>query len=336
MSLRVAQMDTDDAHTWDRLVASFEGTTVFHTSAWLSVLEKTFGHRRLLLRFEEKDGRCVAVLPLVVARKAVFKIAASPLRGTTGIMGPLSSGAGTADIADALDRYGKEKGFDYVELTFTSETDSGAWSRLGYEHEFKETYKLYLPGDEAGAWGALESKCRNMVRKAEKSGVSIVEGDAKDLDGYYAMLCESFGKSGIKPTTTKEFIKNVYEGLAPRGMLKLLFAEYGGKKVSGGIFLHGMDGVYFWSGAALTEYNKVAPNNLLQWHVIRWACNNGYRTYDMAGKGIARIDHFKQSFGPRIERYSYVWKANNVCARIGRNLYKKLMFSLRKKGRARQ
>ena len=148
------------------------------------------------------------------------------------------------------------------------------------------------------------------------------------------MLCESFSKSKIKPTTSRDFIKNVVETLSPHGMLKLAFAVVDGKKASGGIFLLFNGTVYFWSGAALNEFNKFAPNNLLQWHIIRWASRNNYRMYDMAGKGIERIDRFKESFGPQVAAYSYLWKANGVLAKTSRELYKTFMNIRRRKGRS--
>lgn len=323
--------EIQNQYEWNDLVAGFNGSLVFHTFQWLEVLEKTFAQRKLLLCFKDESDTVVGIFPLMTTKKAIFNISASPLRGTTGYMGPRLNGIPMSDFMTLFNRYCLNRKYDYVEVTFPEATDASALRSQGFQSLERLTYRLLLDESEDALWNNLDSKCRNMIRKAEKHGVVIMDGTINDIDDYYEMLCQSFAKHNTKPSVSKVFIKNAYECLIADGMIKFLFASINGKKISGAIFLLYNKHVYFWSGAALSEYNKYAPNNLLQWNLIKWACNNNFVIYDMAGKGIKSIDHFKESFGAQALPYCYAWKSYSCFAGISRYIYKTIAFARRGK-----
>ena len=68
------------------------------------------------------------------------------------------------------------------------------------------------------------------------------------------------------------------------------------------------------------------PNDLLQWHALRSACEEGYRRYDM-GAGLARdagLTHFKRKWGAHpVPRYRYYSSApeSRGHGRAGREVY---------------
>ena len=71
---------TCDPH-WDRLAASHPDFTVFHSSAWMRVLSKTYGHKPLVLCWSSK-GEPAAALPILEV--------ASPLTGRRGVSLPFT------------------------------------------------------------------------------------------------------------------------------------------------------------------------------------------------------------------------------------------------------
>jgi len=68
--------------------------------------------------------------------------------------------------------------------------------------------------------------------------------------------------------------------------------------------------ILYWHGAALQEFFKHYPNNLLHAELMAWGCANGYLVYDMGpSAGLEGVARFKESFGAQAHDFrSYRWK----------------------------
>ena len=72
--------------------------------------------------------------------------------------------------------------------------------------------------------------------------------------------------------------------MAESGIASLWFAGLGGHD-TGALLLHsGELVVYFAAGSRDdADMRRTRANHLLQWRIIRWAAESGYRGYDMGG-----------------------------------------------------
>ena len=290
MEIRI--IGNKELREWNSLVEQFPNATLFHTMEWLNVLERTFHLKKLLLGLY-RDGRMVGLFPVLMTRKGLFRILGSPLTGWgTPYMGPLVEAELLDEAMRAFDGFVKSLRVDYVEVRFP-QANLSLSSMTRFNNEQVYTYILDLDGSEDKVWSKLKSQCRNKVRKALKSNVKIVEPEEKSwVEDFYPMLTRSFAKTGQVPGRTRGFYYNLWDSLRPVGRLKVLLAEYEGHRVAGGVFPMYRDTIYFIAGGSYGGYNKVAPNNLMHWHMIKWAAMNGLRKYDFCGKGIESIDQF--------------------------------------------
>ncbi len=292
---------------------------------WINFLENSFQLKRLLLGIF-KDNQIVGVFPTLVTRRGPFKIWGSPLRGWgTAFMGPLVEKELLEEVMLGFDRLLGKLRIDYVEFCFSQEEGipRDVLNSKGYVCEPAFTWILDLTGGEQKLWAGLGDKGRNVVRKALKNQVTIVEPVGADwVEEFYPMLTESLRKHGTSPGKSREVYYKLQDFLGTN-RLKILLAQQEGKTIAGGVFPFYKGTVYFWSGGSHTEYDRLAPNNLLQWHLIKWASRNGLKRYDMYGKGIPSIDRFKSSFGSREASYSRYWKAANPLIRVARDAYQK-------------
>ena len=313
---------------WNKIVGESPYGTIFHTLEWMEILEKTYKVKKLPLGIYEKE-ELIGVLPAFLQRKGIFKLITSPLReAATPYGGPIIKESLLRDVTLAFDKFTKSIG--YVDVTFSPKMrlDYEILKKYNYEERF--TYILNLDQDIDNVWKNLNKKCRNMIRKAEKSDVKIIEGDKKEyLEEYYKMVEDAYKKSNIKPPISTKYYKILFEALYPNN-LKILFAEYDGRLIAGAIFPYFEDRIYYWDGASHQEYNKVAPNNLIQWHLIEWAVENRFKVYDMIGANIPSIAKFKASFGGDRIGYFYVYKFNSAWAKYGRKAYVWWRKSIRK------
>ena len=313
-------LEKNELKEWDKIVKQSPYGTIFHTLDWMEILERTYNVKKLPIGIYQ-DDKMIGVFPAFLQRKGIFKLITSPLReAATPYGGPLIKENFLKEVFLAFDKFTKNMG--YIDITFSPKLNLNGKILRSSNYEERFTYILNLDRNVDDIWKNLNKKCRNMIRKAEKSNVKIIEGDKKEcLEEYYKMVKDTYKKSNTKPPISMKYYQMVFDVLYQKKQLKVLFAEYDGKVVAGAIFPYFDNRIYYWDGASYQEYNKVAPNNLIQWHLIEWAVENGFKVYDMIGANIPSIAKFKASFGGDMVKYFYVYKFNSVMAKYGRKAY---------------
>ncbi|ODA41173.1 hypothetical protein DSBG_2077 [Desulfosporosinus sp. BG] len=305
-----------------------KGTTqgsLFHRWEWQDVIEAGFGVRVNRLGLFDQDGVLRGLLPLMERKMSLLKLAGSSLSGTaTPHSGPLGS-ITLAEVLPALEEYAKEKHLDYLEIRLQDLQERDVLEQNGYTVEELLTLDLHIPKDQEALWNGLEVRCRNAVRKAEKSGVEVFEPKTLEewLEPYYELSCGVYLRQEKEPPFTKEYFTALWQNLYPSGDLLVLLARYEGKIIAGQIFPQDRNVGYYLDGVSDREYNKVAPNNLLQWEYLKRADGLGIQLYDMVGANIPSIAKFKKSFGSTERSYLYGYRNRSLAARIGRTVYAK-------------
>ena len=127
----------------------------------------------------------------------------------------------------------------------------------------------------------ISSKNRNMIRKAEKEGVTIVESDdyetfRKLYDGTMSDLhAESFY---FFPQSYYEEYKQTFKD---RRLLCL--AKLDGKVIAGSMFMFSDDYAHYHLSARDREYSRYAANNLILWYGIQKAKERGCKWLHFGG-----------------------------------------------------
>lgn len=310
---------------WNEFVSASEHGTLFHTWEWISILEDIYKVKKLPIGIFEEDN-LIGIFPTFIQKKAFLKLAMSPLHtAATPYGGPLLLKSLPRDIFEKFEDFVEKYDVGYIEL-FTSPGFyiKKVLERENYTCSDKKTLIIDLNKTKDELWRGLDKKCRNAIRKARKNNVEIINAnDKKTLDDFYQMTKETYEKWGMKPPIAKEYFCRVWDVFKPKQQLMVLFAMYEGQLIAGAIFPFYKSEVYYWSGASYTEYNKVAPNNLIQWSLIEWAIDNKFEKYDMLGADIPSIAKFKASFGGEKVRHIYAYKFKSPLAKIGRKVYEK-------------
>jgi hypothetical protein len=185
----------------------------------------------------------------------------------------------------------------------------------GWQVAGRETYMVDLLAGETALWKNLESRGRNKVRKAIKSGL-VVESvtDRSVIDTFYPMLEASYARHHAVPPHPKAFFVGLHERLVPAGLMEVLAAKYQGQVVAVALLVHDDREVRCMSSASLAEFHHLQPNNLVQWHGIQWAAGQGLARYDFGGKGQPTIDSFKETFRPSVHAFTFYWRAKPLVA----------------------
>lgn len=145
---------------------------------------------------------------------------------------------------------------------------------------------------------SISSKNRNMIRKAEKLGVKVKEGNSfeKFIEIYLATM-ESLGA-----TQYYYFNKQYFENLFKLGHDKmfLLEATVDSEIISSAVFLCSDDYISYHLAGSNHNFLGHAPNNLLLFKAIQLACQRGYKRFHLGGGTKETLEDslfkFKKSF----------------------------------------
>jgi len=143
----------------------------------------------------------------------------------------------------------------------------------------------------------FSSKCRNQVRKAQKSGV-CVEFDFRgerlaDFIRLYGMMVEKNDISGYYDFP-EVFFKAVFAQCAPHAFLA--HALYEGQVISSAIFLSYGPYLHYHLAGNAPGYGSLCANHLLLFEVAKWGKAQGKTTLHLGGAFEKGLLAFKQSF----------------------------------------
>jgi CelD/BcsL family acetyltransferase involved in cellulose biosynthesis len=323
-SHRVREISLEE---WDRQTQALPGRTVFHGAPWLRAVRDAY-RVRLRLFTAERDGQLEAALPVMLARRGPFLVSGSPLPGTsTPYLGPLF--AESCDVGAALQSFLGDRRIGRYDYAMWRALDQQRAVFLG-AHGFKavrafETYLLDLDRSERALWDGLKRSCRNRIRKARSSGLVISRENRPDfIEEIWPLALEVFGRSGIQPSFSLAFLRQMWANLGEAKQLMAWSARLDGRAVAYLLLPFDHHTLYYWAGGATSACEPLGPNNLLHWEAILGARERGFAAYDFISTrgGPGR---FKATFGPRAAFVCTHWEhGRNPLARWGRHVYEAL------------
>jgi len=321
-----------DKHEWERHVMRFPKATVFHRLDWLNLVA-TISRSRLVTYLIAHHGETIGALPVFVFRRGLFRMVASPPpQSAAPVLGPLVEDALLGDVMNGFVREAKRLGASYCELRFEGDCPAAVLQTGRFEREPRSTFVLELTAGPETLWEkSFSAACRRAIRKAQAFQLTVEEGDLRAcVDRYHALAAGVYAKHDRLPPLSRADYLAMADVAERSGMVKVLTVRAGREVIAAGIFPFGNGTVYYLDGVSDPAAHNMRPNNLLHWHLIRWACQEGLRRYDMVGAGIPGVARFKQGFGPIEVPYTYCFRTLGSVAALARASYAVLAPGARK------
>ncbi len=302
----------------------FEDRIFAQRRCWLNFL-KSFVQGEPVIAALMHDGDCVGYFTGVQFRRAGIKILASPFRGwTTPYMGfNLAPDIARSDALAALEPFAfRQLGCVHVELSDRYLTIEEGLER-GFSHRISHGFMSDLTLSEDDIFAGMASACRRAIRKSQKSGVSIVEGEPEGFaEQYYQHLLHVFAKQGLKPSFTVERVQRLIDHCHADGHLLLLRAyEEGGQCIATGLYPAFNGYSFFWGNGSDPEFLSLRPNEALHWHAMRYWKERGGRCHDWGGGGA-----YKEKYGGKPSIVPSFWKSRHPLLRLARDTAEKLYY----------
>lgn len=294
---RILPLETAAHEKWDSFVLTHPQGTLFHQTAWMRVMERTYGYRSHYFCAQRGDkitgiapsflvsnwlsGRCLISLPFAV----YAGVCAVDAETETALI-------------EQLERLAGERQVEYLELR-----NRQGGIRPGYHASPRYvTFTMPLIPDTDKLFASLPKDVRYMIRKGEKAGLHIRSG-FDQLDSFYRLMTVNLRRLGT-PAFPRALFENLIFELKNQVDLTLVYS--GEKAVAGGMSFFFRDWMQPYYIGSLEEAKTMAANDFLWWKLIQHAAAAGCTTFDFgrSKKASGNFD-FKKKWNPHVESLSY-------------------------------
>lgn len=149
-------------------------------------------------------------------------------------------------------------------------------------------------------WANITSKNRNMIRKAQKNGISIYNGRFPEIYNQFRVIYNgTMDKDHADDYYyfEDEFYKSILEDLPYNA--QVFYAVKDGMVIAASILLASNGRINYHLSGSLREFASLAPTNLLLYETALWGCENGFKTLYLGGgvgSGEDSLFKFKKAF----------------------------------------
>jgi hypothetical protein len=263
---------------WDDFVERHPHASVFHTTGWLSALERTYGFRPIAFT--------TSAPPDDLTNALVFARIRSWLTGQRLVSLPFSDHCEPlVDGADELRvlgssvvRYCGHERLSYVELRPATPAsvvpDGFGTAQTFYAH------RLDLRPDLDALLRAFhKDSIQRKIRRAEREGLRCEEGRSDALLQKFVHLLELTRRRHQVPRQPMIWFRNLIESLGDRACIHV--ASKDGQPAAAILTLAFRDTVVYKYGGSDTRLNALGGMPLLLWKTIEQAKQRGARQFDL-------------------------------------------------------
>jgi len=297
MDIKIIKTDNSSCETF---VCSKNDGKICHLPSFSNVVADATGHRSFYLVAYDCDHIC-GILPLIRVYSRLF--------GNRMISQAFSTYGGMLfDSKEACDALFNRA----IELAMKFNCESIEFRNikpLPYELKLrtgKVCMHFPLHSDPDEIWKSFLPKVRNQVRKAEKSNITATNGGAELLDDFYRLYTIRMRQLGT-PGYPRSLMYNILRQFKDNS--RIFLVRHDNLTVGAAFTICYNSFAEIPWAATLIEYNKLCPNNLLYWSVIKHYCLTGAKFFDF---GRCTVDgstyRFKKQWGAKpIELHYQYW-----------------------------
>lgn len=124
---------------------------------------------------------------------------------------------------------------------------------------------------------------RRNLKKAEKCGVLVRQGERADLARFHSAYLETAKRDQFTPRPLGYFERYWDAFAVVPGRLRLYLAEVDGEVAAATLWVRVGTHAWYAYGASTTQHRDARPSNAIQWQMLRDARDAGATTYDLRG-----------------------------------------------------
>jgi len=289
---------------WESLADRHPRASVFHTTAWLEVLHRTYGYRPVVYGFPSSSGELTSGL--------VFCEVQSWLTGRRLVSLPFSdhceplveAPAELSELCAPAIQQAQNRLWRYVELRpVRIDLAKG----IGQPSEHYVLHRLDLrPTIEVLRRNLHADSIRRKIQRAEREGLRVESGNSEALlADFYGLHITTRRRQAVPPHPLKWF-RNILHCLGKSAALRV--ARNGKRAVAAVLTLEKGTTLVYKYGCSDQRFHNLGAMQLVYWDMICDAKSRGLLEVDM---GRSDLDNegliaFKDKWGTQRQELSYV------------------------------
>jgi lipid II:glycine glycyltransferase (peptidoglycan interpeptide bridge formation enzyme) len=286
------EVDNMNKENWNDLLKEFNDANIHQSWSWGSGVDQKDNLSHLVIKKEEQ---LLAICQVVVKKVPLLKAGLANV-----YYGPLWRRRGAVEDSENFrisikalkDEYVERRGFLLrIWPNEFEEPQRGVASILGMlgfrRDDSMEPYRtlrldITQPLDQLRQ--NLAETWRRGLKRAEKKGFTVVEGNSGELYAVYlGLLKEMIGRKRFMPGVDYEAHRKVQEDLPEHLKMRIMICEFDGQPVSSVICSAVGETAEYLLGATGTRGLGIHASKLLHWRMIQRFKELGYKWYDLGG-----------------------------------------------------
>ncbi len=298
----------ENSNEWDEIVKSFKDCDVYYLNGYAAPFAMHGDGEPLLFYYQDNNLRAINIVmkrDIASDENFVGKLPQNryfDLVTPYGYGGWLIEGGGSKqELFREYEKWCVENNIVSEFVRYNPVICNHSQSEEYYEQiRLGETVAIDLSSAET-VWANFTSKNRNVIRKAEKSGVTIKSRTDGDI---YKVFQTIYEETMNRDHADKyyyfepEFYTALYSKL--KDSVCVYYAEnVEGEIIAASIIMQWNGKLHYHLSGSKTQYRNLAPTNLLLYKVAVWGAEHNCKIFHLGGGVGAKQDnlfHFKRAF----------------------------------------
>ena len=292
--------DIQQAKTWDEVVTSFANYDIYYQSGYVKAFQ-IHGDGDPQLLYYDADG--LKAIYVYMKRKTAIEgyyDSVTPY-GYGGVLfdGDTSERNLQAFWKAYVEKMKEEGIVDNFVRYHPVLANAIPMKQISTVIDLGKTIAFDLASPEV-IWENIISKNRNMIRKAEKNGITIEHGKGMDLlDKFTEIYNATMDKDHAEEYYY--FKRPFYESIDSdlQDNYEMFYAMYEGRPIAMSIMIFANGRLNYHLSGSDIEYRNLAPSNLLLYKAALWGYEQGCKTFHLGGgvgSGEDNLYKFKAAF----------------------------------------
>lgn len=292
-------IDLKDSFEWDYFVCSFQNHDIYYLNGYVKGFALHGDGEPKLLYYEANNLRAIYVYNLRPLGSGWFDIITPYGYGGILFDGDISE-SNKQSFEAAFETFMKDNNIicNFVRYHPLLQNANDMRS-LTQVIDLGKTIAIDLSSEDI-IWNNITSKNRNMIRKAEKNGVTIEHShDLAIFDDFIRIYNETMDNDNADDYYyfNDSFYESIHKDLNKN--YEMFYACYQGKIIAMSIILYCNGMMHYHLSGSLFEFRNLAPTNLLLYKAACWGCKQGFRIFHLGGgfgSGEDNLFKFKAAF----------------------------------------
>lgn len=283
------------ASQWNEYVDKTAKSVCYQTIEWKAIIEKSCRLKSFYLYAVDENNKICGILPLFLSKSRLFGtyITSIPYFNYGGIL------ADTNKIAELLFqesvKIANEQKASHIELRHIQ--NNFLPDQPTKTHKIRMLLSLPSTADEL--WTGFKSKLRSQIKRAQRENMDIRLGGIELIGDFYKVFSRNMRDLGT-PVWSKKLFVEIFNELNDKARFSCVYFQ--NKPVACGLVIGFKNCLEIPFASSLRKYNRLSPNMLLYWSILKFACDSGYDTFDFGrSSSDSNTFRFKQQWGAQPE-----------------------------------